>query len=361
MQVLLKIILLPFSLVYGLIIFIRNKLFDWGILPSREYNFPVISVGNLNIGGTGKTPHIDYLIGLLNNEFRVAVLSRGYKRKTKGFVLSQENSDPEEIGDEPCQLKQKYPNVIVAVDSNRRRGIQNLSEMNPPPDVILLDDAFQHRYVKPGLNILLIDYNRPAKKDFLLPSGRLREPFSSRKRAKIILISKSPKTLKAIDMRIIAQETLLGKFQHLFFTTVVASVIKPIFSNLDLDINSILNKKPEVLIVSGIANPRQIKPFVRKISPKFKELCFNDHHNYIEQDARKIVEELEKLNNGIILTTEKDAVKLRKFRDIFKDIEQRFFYLPIFITFLNDDEKSFNHQIISYVRDNKRDSILHKK
>lgn len=353
--------LFPFSLVYGLIVFLRNKLFDWGILPSEEYNFPVISVGNINVGGTGKTPHVDYLIDLLKNDYNLAVLSRGYKRKTKGFVLSDENSDPDEIGDEPCLLKKRYPEIMVAVDSNRRRGIKHLSEMLSPPDVILLDDAFQHRYVKPGLSILLFDYNRPPQKDFFLPSGRLREPFASRKRAKIILVTKTPKTIKAFDMRIIAQEMIQNKLQHLFFTTVEASDLKPLFKDLEVDTDAIKNEKPEILLVSGIANPRQIKPFARKISPKFKELIFRDHFNYSEQDARKIVLEFEKLEGGIILTTEKDAVKLQKFRSLFKGIEQRIFYLPIFINFLNEDAKDFNHQIISYVRDNKRDSILHKK
>ncbi|MCF8378799.1 MAG: tetraacyldisaccharide 4'-kinase [Bacteroidales bacterium] len=361
MQLLFKILLFPFSLIYGLSVIIRNKLFDWGILPSQEYNFPIISVGNIRAGGTGKTPHVDYLIELLQKEFKVAVLSRGYGRKTKGYILSSEKSDPEEIGDEPCQLKQKYPNILIAVDTSRRRGINNLSEMNNPPDVILLDDAFQHRYVKPGLSILLFDFNHPSKKDLFLPAGRLREPYSSRKRAKILLVTKTPKKIKAIDMRIIAQEMIVNKFQHLFFTTVSASEIKPVFADIHIDSNLIKEQKPDILIVSGIANPKNIKPFARKISPKFKELIFKDHHNYTEQDAVKIVEEYKKMGAGIILTTEKDAVKLRKFRSVFSGIEERFFYLPIFINFLNEDESNFNHQIISYVRDNKRDSILHKK
>ncbi len=354
---------MPLTAAYALIVFLRNKLFDWNILCSQEFNFPVISVGNLTVGGTGKTPHVDYLINLLSKDFKVAVLSRGYKRKSKGFILAGKNPDPDEIGDEPCLLKLKYPETIVAVDSNRRRGIQKLSEMSPPPDLILLDDAFQHRYVKPGLSILLFDYNRPVKKDILLPSGRLREPVSSKKRAKIILITKSPKNLKAIEMRIMAQEMQLDKFQHLFFTRVQSGEIISVFPNLNTDLPAILTKKPEILIVSGIANPRHIKPFARKISPQTKELVFKDHHNYSEQDAILIVSEYKKLTkgNGIVLTTEKDAVKLQKFQELFKEIEQRFFYIPIFITFLNKDQENFNDQIIRYVKDNKRDSILHKK
>ena len=355
--------MIPFTAIYAVVVFLRNKFFDWKLLPSHEFNFPIISVGNITVGGTGKTPHVDYLVDLLKEEFQVAVLSRGYKRKSKGYILAGENPDPKIIGDEPCQLKLKYPEIKVAVDSNRRRGIQNLSKMDTPPDVILLDDAFQHRYVKPGLSILLFDFNRPVKKDMLLPSGRLREPVASKKRAKIILITKSPQNLKAIDMRILAKEMKLDKFQHLFFTTVKSVKILPVFPDKNIDLDTILSKKPDILIVSGIANPRQIKPFARKISTQINEINFKDHHNYSEQDALKIVSEFEKLNpeNKIILTTEKDTVKLKEFNEVFKDIKHRFFYIPIFINFLNKDQENFNDQIISYVRDNKRDSILHKK
>lgn len=335
-------------------------MFDWQILPSEEFNLPVISVGNLRVGGTGKTPHIEHLIRFLQTNYKIAVLSRGYKRKSKGFVLAEMNTKVDEIGDEAFQLKRKFPGILVAVDEKRKRGINRLLRMEAGPDVVLLDDAFQHRYVIPGLSILLEDFSQPAIKDFLLPAGRLREPFSSKKRADIILVTKTPGSTKAIDMRIRAREAGMHELQHLYFTKIRAGDPLPVFEG---DFSQ--HRKPgnRILLVSGIANPRTLKPFARKISTRIEEITFRDHHDYSIEDIRNICDKFNAIDSEskIIITTEKDAVKLMKFKDVFGEIESFVFYIPIQVEFLNNDAKNFNSQILTYVSSNKRNSILHKK
>lgn len=353
-------LLLPLSGLYALIVCTRNKFFDWGILPSKEFNIPVISLGNLRVGGTGKTPHVEYLINLLKSEFRVAVLSRGYKRNTRGFFLAGNDADPLRIGDEPCQMKRKFPDILVAVDEKRRRGIAKLLSHDPAPDVILLDDAFQHRYVKAGMNILLDDFNKPMMKDSLLPAGRLREPWTEKKRADIILVTKTPASFKAIDRRIRAKNTKLNDFQHLYYTKLRPGDVQPVFSG---DFEKFRNSKPEILLITGIANPRTVKPFARKISTKIREIIFSDHHNYSLKDIDRIKSCFLEMDskNSIILTTEKDAVKIIEFEKEIDSISDRIFFIPVFVEFLNQDDKNFNTQIINYVRSNKRNSLLHKE
>jgi tetraacyldisaccharide 4'-kinase len=359
----LSFLLLPFSWIYGLIVFLRNKCFDWDILREEEFNIPIISVGNITVGGTGKTPHIEYLIRLLKNDFKVATLSRGYKRKTKGFILADEFSGSEIIGDEPCQIKRKFPEIQVAVDADRRNGVRRILNSGEKIDVILMDDAFQNRYVKPGLSILLIDYNRPITEDFLLPFGRLREPASSRRRADMILVSKSPEKLKPIEGRLIVKDLHLKNLQYLYFTSIIPNDLNPVFREIPKpDISIIKDSKPTVILVSGIANPKDLKRFARNISPKIKEFQFPDHHEFTNKDISGIIHAMEMTDGEekILITTEKDAVRLQKYSDLRENLKSRMFYIPISIEFLNDDAENFNKQIISYVRDNKRNSILHK-
>ncbi len=351
-------LLLPFAILYGIVTSIRNKLFDWQIIKSHEFNLPVIAVGNITAGGTGKTPHTEYLIELLHTDYRVAVLSRGYRRSTKGFILAGTESPASEIGDEPCQIKTKFPEIMVAVDEKRVRGIKNLRDMGA--EVILLDDAFQHRYVKPGLSILLIDYHRPVTKDAMLPFGRLRESVAGIRRANIILITKSPANLKAIDMRIRMKDFELNHFQHLYYTTVQTQDALPVFAGSGKHPDGIEDKA--ILLVTGIARPEQVTRSLGDISSGLKQIIFPDHHRYVVADAERIIKTYREMpdKNKIILTTEKDAVKLRAFSDHFSEVAENMFYLPVRIAFLNNDKENFNAQICSYVRSNKRNSILHK-
>ena len=360
---LLKAILYPVSLIYGVIVFIRNRLFDSGIIPSREFNIPVISIGNITVGGTGKTPVTEYLAGLLMNDFSVAVLSRGYKRKTKGFILADENSTPAEIGDEPCQIKAKFPQIIVAVCKSRVRGVKKLLQLHPETDVILLDDAFQHRYINPGLSILLIDYNNPVSKDILLPSGNLREAASEKKRADIILVTKCPDKLKPIETRIMVKELDLYPFQQLFFSTIRYGNLLPVFPSCTVpEPETLKESKPDIILVSGIANPRPLKKYARGISVKLHSMVYSDHHDYTDRDILEIEKTFRSLNqeSTVIITTEKDAVRLRQKENIPESLRKQFFYVPIQISFNNDDSKKFNSLIRHYVRNNKRNGILYK-
>ena len=217
--------LLPLSWLYGVGVGVRNHLFDLGVLPQQEFSIPVIDVGNITVGGSGKTPHVEYLIRLLHDKMKVGVLSRGYKRKSRGYVLADNDTPMRTIGDEPFQMKRKFPDVYVAVDKNRREGIQRLTddEATSDVDVILLDDAYQHRYVKPGINILLVDYHRLIIYDKLLPAGRLREPMKGKNRADIVIVTKCPKDLKPMEFRVLTKALDLFPYQALFFTRLLST------------------------------------------------------------------------------------------------------------------------------------------
>jgi tetraacyldisaccharide 4'-kinase len=352
-------------MIYGLIIWIRNSLFDLNILSSEEFPIPIISVGNITVGGTGKTPHIEYLVRLLKDEFKVATLSRGYKRKTKKYILATHKSDVRDIGDEPVQIKHKFPDIQVAVDRRRVNGIKKLMAGVPDLDVILLDDAYQHRWVKPGLSILLIDFNRPISEDFLLPAGRLREQTYEKRRANIILITKCPDRLKPIERRLIVKDLKLYPFQNLFFTKLSYGEPVPVFNetNTSKSLSDMKAARPGILMVTGIAGPRHYKKHLRGISTHITELTYPDHHAFSEKDLIRVLETFNKIDQEekMIFTTEKDAMRFRKFSNIEPAIRDRMFYIPVGIEILNEDGESFNNQICSYVRDNKRDSILHKQ
>jgi tetraacyldisaccharide 4'-kinase len=357
------VILYPFSLLYLLGVGIRNLLFNWEVLPSASYKLPVISVGNITIGGTGKTPHVEYLVELLKDDFKLACLSRGYKRKTRRFMLADEQSATAMIGDEPRQYKQKYPELTVAVDRRRVNGINELLKLSPPVEVVLLDDAFQHRYVTPGKSILLTNFNRLITDDWPLPSGRLREPVKAKKRADIILVTKCPGRLKPLEMRDIVNRIGLELHQHLFFTTIKYDPIRPVFRDVDRkEEHYFKNKGVPLLLLTGIADPRPIRSFARSISTRLHEMKFPDHHTYTEKDLEKIKEKLESLDHPdvLILTTEKDAVKLQEM-NVPEPIKKQLYYVPIRVSFMDDkQEKEFNQIILNYVRSNQRNSILHK-
>jgi tetraacyldisaccharide 4'-kinase len=357
------IVLFPLTFIYWIIVTIRNYLFDIGVIPGEEFNLPIISVGNITVGGTGKTPHIEYLVELLKEEFSLATLSRGYGRSTRHFIIADMDSTSRIIGDESRQLKQKYPGMIVAVDRKRANGIKHLLKVQDPLDIILLDDAYQHRYVKPGKSVLLIDYNRMINQDFLLPSGRLREPVSERKRADIILITKSPERIKPIEMRDIVKNMKLELHQHLFFTYIEYGELHPVF-NIENPISSSQFKQDKfrILILTGIANPRAIRKYARSISTNIREITFPDHHYYTNKDLDKIKNKLAGLNHThvFILTTEKDAMRLLDV-NVDDELKKLLYYIPIRVKFLENQHEEFNKLILNYVRSNKRNNILHKE
>lgn len=351
--------LLPFSWLYGLGVRLRNHLFDLGILKSKAYDIPVISVGNITVGGSGKTPHVEYLIRLLQSITQVAVLSRGYKRKTKGYRLATIQSAMTEIGDEPHQMKHKFPDVYVAVDNKRTRGIEHLTsdEDTRNVGVILLDDAFQHRYVKPGINILLVDYHRLIIYDKLLPAGRLREPLDGKNRADIVIITKCPKDLKPMEFRVLTKAMDLFPFQDLYFTTIDYGDLHGIFHKKTVARKSI--KRHHVMLLTGIASPEQImtdlKPHCRKIEP----VTFGDHHAFTDKDIEDINRRYAAMPEPkIIITTEKDASRLTETQKLSKEVKQNIYTLPIHVRFMLDQEEGFNQKIIEYVRKNARNGSL---
>ena len=342
-------LLLPFSLIYGFVIGVRNWMFDVKILKSKSYLTPVINVGNITIGGTGKTPHIEYLIRLFNSEYKVSTLSRGYKRKTSGFIIADSKHSYEDIGDEPKQLKSEFPDVLVCVDENRQRGIENIEKLEDKPELILLDDAFQHRYVKPGLNILLTDYFHPYWKDQLLPVGNLRDSKNQVDRADIVIVSKTPKSISPIKKRIIKKELNLFPYQNLFFTTIQYGELINIGNAKDISPDSSYT----VLMLTGIAKSAHLKTYLNTHFEKVELAKFSDHHSYSGNDIKEIIEQFNNIEspNKIIVTTLKDAVRLKD-NSIFAELSNLpIYYQAIKVGFLNkDDEKEFNNLIFKYVR-----------
>jgi tetraacyldisaccharide 4'-kinase len=352
----------PLSWLYGLGVGFRNLLFEMGILKSRSFTVPVISVGNITVGGTGKTPHVEYLIRLLKDRTKVAVLSRGYKRKSHGFVLADGSSTVNDIGDEPYQMKTKFPDITVAVDKKRTRGIDNLTsgEYVKDIDVIFLDDAFQHRYVKPGVNILLVDYHRLIIYDTLLPAGRLREPVKSKDRADIVIVTKCPKDLKPMEFRVITKAMNLYPYQQLFFSTHEFGALRQMFGEDQKPLNTIANKN--VMLLTGIASPEQMLTELQAYTKAVTPLAFSDHHAFSKKDVEKINETFSALPSPkLIVTTEKDETRLLEVEGLSDEVKSSLFVLPIKIQILLNQEDAFNQSIISYVRKNSRNSILAEK
>ncbi len=356
--------LLPFSWLYGIVVNFRNWLFNKKILKQRSFDIPIICIGNITVGGTGKTPHIEYLIRLLSPKFKVAVISRGYKRKSKGFVIVDTDSKVGDVGDEPLQIKKKFPNVLVVVDKNRANAIEKIIsiEKEERPNVILLDDGFQHRYVIPSLSILLTDSNRPVFEDKLLPAGLLREPIKGMDRASIVIVTKSNPDMQPIDFRIYTNGLNLYPYQKLFFTSFDYDQLRPVFPELEVEevlMNDI--RKKHLFLITGIASP---EPLVRKLEYKTYNLYtkfFPDHHNFSKKDIQSIEDMVDSINdeNKIIVTTEKDAVRFRALSYLPEKIKKTMYYLPVRVVFLNNKERlSFNKKIIDHVRNYKTNSRL---
>ncbi|HRG58521.1 MAG TPA: tetraacyldisaccharide 4'-kinase [Bacteroidia bacterium] len=354
---LLRLILYPISLLYGLLIHFRNWCYNQRLLYVYEPKVKTIAVGNLSSGGTGKTPHIEYLIRLLEVNFKVATLSRGYGRKTRGFKIATLTDTAQSIGDEPMQYFQKFMDIIVAVDAKRRRGIKKLTAKFPMLDVVLLDDAFQHRSVKAGLNIILSDYAHMYYDDKMLPTGNLREFKSGINRADVIIISKTPAIFSPIERRHLVSKINALPHQKLFFSYIKYHSITHFFNKNEFNefnFSNVLAKDVEVLVFAGIANPSLLEDFVRSKSKSYKLISFDDHYQYSKTDLEKIKAEFEGMRSTkkIILTTEKDAMRL-----IHLNLSSEWHNLPLFFISIavqlhQQDEENFNQLILNYVRTN---------
>ena len=355
--------LLPLSWLYGIGVRLRNWMFDIGLKKTRSFDIPIIAVGNITVGGSGKTPHVEYLINLLHEQFKVGVLSRGYKRKSKGYVLADKDTSMPKIGDEPFQMKSKYTDIYVAVDKKRCHGIDRLTtdSATKDVDVILLDDAYQHRYVKPGINILLIDYHRLIIYDELLPAGRMREPKEQTARADMVIITKCPKDLKPMEFRVLKRALNLYPYQELYFTTLRYNALTALFSGERLSLN-VLPKNVNILLLTGIASPQQMIVDLQSVSKNITPLTFGDHHQFTPSDIERINSTFDAMPEPkIIITTEKDATRLIHAKGLADNTKKNIYALPIRIQFMLGGEDEFNNKIISYVRKNSRNSILVKR
>lgn len=324
----------------------RNRLFDKNILKSSGFNFPIICVGNLAAGGTGKTPMTEYLLRFLKKDFKTATLSRGYKRKTTGFAIANEQTTALEIGDEPMQFHQKFPDVVVAVGEERLVAIPQLLHERPETEVIILDDAFQHRQVQAGLNILLTDYSDLYTRDLMLPAGNLRDVRSSSARADIIVVTKCPAAITKEEKRKIIDEIDPTDQQQVFFTTIVYGKPYHLFDRQELE----LAQDFAVLLVCGIANPAPLKTYLTDTVHTYDLLRYADHHIFHTNDLRDIKQQFEKLKAGkkIVLTTEKDAVRLEKFVAELRDFP--IYVIPVEHAFLFAEEDAFRSRINAFIK-----------
>jgi tetraacyldisaccharide 4'-kinase len=348
-------LLLPFSFFYWIGVSVRNRLFDLRILHSTVFGIPVISIGNITVGGTGKTPHVEMLVRMLKSDYRIAVLSRGYKRKSTGFIMASRYSLVSDIGDEPMQIKSKFPEISVAVDSDRVHGVNKLLKSKHRPDIVILDDAFQHRYIRPGLSIVLVDYNRPVFNDSLLPAGNLREPWRNIRRSHIVMVTKCPENLFSQEMTWFTQKLGLDNDQELFFTTYSYGTPEAVFpgkKRKDVPTFKQLRKSHAgILLVSGIANPQPLLQFLQKIVKVHDTLFFADHHEFTNFDIQSISVRFHSIpaHEKYVFVTEKDAVKLREM-DVDEQLKKAFLCIPVEVQFLARGEKSFYRRIDKFIK-----------
>ncbi len=341
-----RVLLLPFALLYGLVIIIRNKLFDKGYFKSADFHFPLICVGNLAVGGTGKSPMVEYIVRLLHKDFKVATLSRGYKRKTKGYGLANERSTALELGDEPMQFHVKFPDVAVAVGEERLDAVPQLLHDRPELEAIILDDAFQHRAVTAGLNILLTEYSNLFTDDVFLPTGDLRDARSSYKRADIIVVTKCPPDLAIDQKRKTIRDIRPYPHQKIFFTCIEYGVPYHLTSKQERSIT----KADEILLVCGIANPQPLKEYIFDNAETYYQQDYSDHHIFSIDDLKEIKKKYERIDasSKFIITTEKDAMRFIKFNEQIADLP--LYVLPIRHRFLFNEGSLFDEMIISFIR-----------
>lgn len=352
MNIIRLIFLAPLGILYGLIAWVHRRLYEGN--PSRRFAsaLPTICIGNLAVGGTGKTPHVEYLVRLLSSQYRVATLSRGYKRRTEGFLSTMQNQNltAEAIGDEPMQMHVKFPKIEVTVCEQRKEGLLRLQASESHPDVVLLDDAYQHLKVRCGLNILLTDFSRPYWRDLPLPAGNLREFRSAAKTADVVVVTKSPANLTEAAASLFARENGLHQQKHLFFSTYQYEPPVPL-TPLAADFH--LNEQTKILLLTGIANPQPLLSHLKSQFADIEHISFPDHHQFTEDEIGNLCQKLAKYGeNSVVLTTEKDAMRLQ--RDNLKKIVylHPFFTIPIKVEFLFNADKEFNKIIIDYVAKN---------
>jgi tetraacyldisaccharide 4'-kinase len=340
-----RILLFPFSLIYAFAIWIRNMMFDKGWFSTSTFNLPLIGIGNLTAGGTGKSPMVEFILSRFKDQFNLAVLSRGYMRKTSGYALANPQSTALEIGDEPMQFYNKFPSVTIAVGEERIVAIPQLLHDVPQTEVIILDDAYQHRSVTPGLNILLTDYNNLFTRDWFLPTGDLRDLKSGYKRADVLVVTKCPPELSAEQKEEVIEELKPLASQQVYFTSIHYGIPYHLFTKEKRP----LNDKTEALLISGIANPKPLKKFLADNTAAYYDMLYSDHHIFSIDDLKDIRKRFEHISsfNKIIITTEKDAMRLTKFQQAL--IDYPIYVIPIDVNFLFGGEKGFTELIANFI------------
>ena len=341
-----RVLLLPFAVLYGWIVSLRNWMYTKNYLKSVSFNVPIICIGNLSLGGTGKSPMVEYLLSILSDEYHLATLSRGYKRKTKGYALANQYTTALEIGDEPMQFHMKFPNVSVAVGERRIEAIPQLVQDVPSVQAIILDDAFQHREIVANYNILLTEYDNLYCDDFFIPTGDLRDERKSAKRAQIIIVTKCPANLTELERDEIIEKIYPEEHQHIFFTSIKYDTPYHIYNPAD---QWILTMRDEVLLVCGIANPLPLKNYLHENTHTYYQLSYSDHHIFSIEDLNEIKEKFNQINSKskLILTTEKDAVRLVKYTEELHDIP--LYVLPIQPNFLFGEKEKFDQLVLDNV------------
>ena len=350
----LRMLAWPLSLLYGLAMLIRNWLYDKKLIPAASFQVAVISVGNLGVGGAGKTPHTEYLVSLLKDKRNIAVLSRGYMRKTRGYRLVEIDSTPSDAGDEPLQIKRKFPLIMVAVHESRRKGIQRILQDNPDVDTIILDDAYQHRSVRPGLNLLLTEYYKPFFQNFPMPTGSLREFRTGARRADALIVTKTPAIFSPLDRRYILQK--LQPYQppkHVFFSCLVYQNFQSLWDHTCLPADTSFKS---IILLTAIANPSALEEQLKLRCEELFPYCFRDHHNFRPRELRKIRDHFSSMisRSKAIVTTEKDAMRLRnkEAMEILGGLPV--YYIPVEVAFHTPDRKKFEALIWGYLNKNEQ-------
>lgn len=349
-------ILLPLSVLYGLITYVRNKLYDFGVLKSYSPQISSIVVGNLAVGGTGKTPHAEMILSLFENQYKVAFLSRGYKRKSKGFLLADANTDCLKIGDEPYQIFRKFKNTIVAVDENRVHGVNQLLNIYNDLELVLLDDAFQHRAINPGFKIILTDYSNLYTRDSMLPFGALREYATGSRRTDVVVVTKCPRNISEQDSDEIRQKLKLSGNQSVYFSTILYDSIRPLFDTQLSGVNLLISYDLEVLLVTGIVSHLPLVEKLEMEGAKVEVMAFSDHHQFTIDNYAQIERNFISLPSmsKIILVTEKDAARIVEDVNFPESLKKDTYYIPITIEILHNKQSLFETQIKNYVETNKR-------
>ena len=353
-QAIIDAIMTPFSYIYGAVMGVRNFLYNLGVLKTHKFDVPVVSVGNITVGGTGKTPHVEFLIEALCSRYKIGVLSRGYKRTSKGFVLANDILSPKDLGDEPYQIYRKYGNIVtLAVCEDRATGIREMLKVDPSITLFLLDDAYQHRRVTPKVSIALVDFNRPPFRDRLLPLGRLREPLRALLRSDMVIVTKCPRDMKPVDYRVMVSGLDLYPANDLFFSEFRYADPLPVFPlrNPRLHSLSLLSQRDSVLCVTGIAQPKTFVKYIRAYQPNVKVMRFADHHYFSRKDFAYIKDYFMKMQGEkkYILTTEKDSVRILNNPYFPPELREYIYYIPIKVQFLPYENKDFVSRLMKLI------------